>query len=201
MKRSGIALCMAGLLLVSCGSDSSDGGNDSTDNSGEGGTGVPDNNGDESGASTQVGPVSFDLPDDIHEVYRDTESEGGWVAEYADEDQQTAGAFIGVWRFRETPPSAVDAAGEMIVQVGASGTHPGIGTSEGGEVEVSGAEDAYIVDLSSEDETEGIIGRWWILVDPDQDVAVTVEFYGSEVSEEDLESFAETLELDAGQSW
>ncbi|WP_120002914.1 hypothetical protein [Nesterenkonia muleiensis] len=189
MKRSSIMLGMAGMLLVSCASDGGEGGAGHTDGEGE------------SGNITQVGPVSFELPDGIHEVYRDAEREGGWVAEYADEDQQSAGAFIGVWRFRETPPSAIDAAGEMIVQVRSSGTHPGIRTSEGGEVEISGAEDAYIVDLRSEDEAEGITGRWWVLVDPEQDVAVTVEFYGSEVSDEDVQSFAETLEMDAGQSW
>lgn len=187
MRRTSITLGVAGVLLVSCGSDGGSGNSSSDDNG-------------DSDTSTHVGPVSFKLPDGLQEVYRDAEREGGWVAEFADDDE-SAGAFIGVWRFRETPPSASDAATEMTVQVRASGTHPGIRTGEGGEGEIPGAEDASVVDFSLEDAAEDITGRWWVLVDQNQDVAATVEFYGSEVSEEDLDRFGGSLEMDAGQSW
>lgn len=83
----------------------------------------------------------------------------------------------------------------------ASGTHPGISTSEGGDVDIPGAEDASIVNFTLEDSAENISGRWWMLVDPEQDVAVTVEYYGSDVTEEDLDRFQESLTLDSEQSW
>lgn len=179
MKRRAV-VAVLGVLMVSltgCGSDSAGG-----------------------AASTQVGPVSFELPEGIQEVYRDAEREGGWVAEYAD-DQESAGAFIGVWRFRETPPSATHAATEMIAQVRASGTHPGIRTREDGKVDIPGSEDASIINFSLKGSGEDITGRWWVLLDSSQDVAVTVEYYGSEVTEEDLDIFEKTLNLDSGQSW
>lgn len=182
MRRGSILLGLAGVLMMSSASCGSDGGSG------------------DSAANTHVGPVSFELPDGIQEAYRDAEREGGWVAEYVD-NEESAGAFIGVWRFRETPPSASAAATEMAVQVRASGTHPGISTSEGGDVDIPGAEDASIVNFTLEDSAENISGRWWMLVDPEQDVAVTVEYYGSDVTEEDLDRFQESLTLDSEQSW
>lgn len=170
------------MLVISCGAD-----------------GASTDNGDDA-ANTEVGPVSFQLPDGFDEVFRDDAAASGWVAEYSD-DEEAPDIFIGVWRFQDIPSQAVDGAGELMVHVQMAETHPGLETSLGGEVDISGAEDAYITNLSSDEEPGDIAGRWWALVDPGENVAAAVEFYGAGVSDEDLESFAESLEFDAAQGW
>lgn len=182
MRRWPIALLVSA-VLVGCGAE---GNNDGGDGAGE--------------PNTEVGPVSFQLPEGVEEIFRDQESDGGWIAEYSD-DEEAPDSFVGVWRFPETPPSAIDGAGEMRVHVGIAETHPGIQLSEGGEVEIAGADDAYTMDLSAEEGEQTITGRWWILLDDNEDMAAAVEYYGLSVSEDDLDSFAESLEMNAEQGW
>lgn len=185
MRRFSIAL-VAGAALVGCSEDSgSDGGK------GANGAGEP---------ATEVGPVSFQLPEGVEEIFLNQESDGGWVAEYSD-DEEAPDSFVGVWRFPETPPSASDGAGELRVQVGMAETHPGIQLSEGGEVEIAGADDAYTIDLSGDDGEQTITGRWWILLDHNEDVAAAVEYYGYDLSQEELDAFADSLEMKAEQGW
>lgn len=177
---------VAGAALVGCSSDSGSDGAEGANGAGE--------------PATEVGPVSFQLPEEVEEIFRDQESDGGWVAEYSD-DEEAPDSFVGVWRFQDAPPSASDGAGEMRVQVGIAETHSGIQLSEGGEVQIAGADDAYTLDLSGDDGEQTINGRWWILLDQNEDVAAAVEYFGYDLSQEDLDSFAESLEMNAEQGW
>lgn len=177
---------VAGAVLVGCSTDS---GSDGAE--GASGAGEP---------ATEVGPVGFQLPEGVEEIFRDQESDGGWVAEYSD-DEEAPDSFVGVWRFPETPRHAITGASEMRVQVRIAETHSGIQLSEGGEVQIAGADDAYTIDLSGDDGEQTINGRWWILLDQNEDVAAAVEYFGYDLSQEDLDSFAESIEMNAEQDW
>lgn len=184
MKRIAcfVAASVLGLGLVACASSETE---------------TLSQDGDGSDTPTQVGPISFDLPEGFEEVFLEADVTNGWVGEYAN-DTESPDAFVGVWRFEDPPSRAIDAAGQMMTLIRAAETHPGLQTSEAGSTDIAGAEDAYVIDLSSDADTAG---RWWVVVDADNDIAAGVEFYGEDLTEDDLHAFADSLTFNAEQGW
>lgn len=194
------AVAAIGLLLAGCGEDpqvAPESGAEETVQQEENGAG---STGEESGEQS-FGAITLLVPEGWTPIEVTGEIEpGDWAAGFMD-DEEDPTAFLRVMPESTAPPHADAAANELIAAGQFTDIYGDSFEVTGREpVELDGAEEAYEVRFRYLEGSTEIQGRWWVAADRRSGLVSAVEYAGKDVTDEQFDAFAESIEFDPRQA-